>query len=362
MNNQKWFILVPLICLNLHSCQGWEINSSFPIGLMDVKMKHLKKLREGPFNIVHNYDFEEKFDSVKIYQYLEESLNSGLKTLLGLERDAVKSMDSAAIRKCVRAFKDHPALGAWYLSDEPDLRGISPDKCRYICNLIRELDPNHPIIFTIALADSYQAYINIADVMFIDPYPIPLYPPNIVGERVTLIKKYGPDTKIGVIIQAFDLAQLNPNLKFSRAPTLEELSYMAYSAIINGVSATFFFSYHQMSEEFFHTVCYPVAKELSYFSRIFLLPQTYDFFVDTKISPIEYRTVVSEDTYFLLVANPTSDSAKIVVKPSFDVEYRDWKVETLFLPKKVADLKDFQNYLPPFGVQIYRIYNTQIDE
>lgn len=359
MYARKGIILASLVYLNFFFCQGTEKSVPFPIGLMDVKVKHLKKLKGGPFNIVHNYDFEEEFDSVRISEYLEEAMDCSLKVLLGLERNAIENMDAVAIRKNVTIFKDHPALGGWYLSDEPDLRGISPAESKHICNIIRQSDPYHPVLLTIALPDSYEVYANIADLTMIDPYPIPFRPPNVVAENVALAKGYAANARVGAILQAFNPNRFNPSLISSRAPTLEELRYMAYAAIINGACAVFFFSYHQMTEEFFHTVCRPVAEELSHYSEIFSDPRIGDVVLDSHVATVEYTTVMTDNTYFLLASNPNSNSVKLKVKSVQGVAPERWGVDKLIFPDKTVGIRNFEDHLPPFGVQIYRIYSSE---
>jgi endo-1,4-beta-mannosidase len=55
------------------------------------------------------------------------------------------------LRTVVSRFKDHPAIGLWNLGNEPDLFAVPPDAAagkawtRRMVQLIRELDPIHPI-------------------------------------------------------------------------------------------------------------------------------------------------------------------------------------------------------------------------
>ncbi len=49
------------------------------------------------------------------------------------------------LRREVEMFRDHPALLAWYIADEPDAQDLPADSLRAVYRLIKELDPYHPV-------------------------------------------------------------------------------------------------------------------------------------------------------------------------------------------------------------------------
>ncbi len=78
---------------------------------------------------------------------------------------------------------DHPALLAWYIADEPNGYRIEPDSLLKIYNLVRELDPWHPvtIVFMAPFLSSRQ-YADALDIVMADPYPVPDSPISMVGD------------------------------------------------------------------------------------------------------------------------------------------------------------------------------------
>ncbi|MFQ6097036.1 MAG: carbohydrate binding domain-containing protein, partial [Armatimonadota bacterium] len=78
---------------------------------------------------------------------LQDCLKAGilkLPDLTGLLRAHVP--ESVADR--IRAVKNHPAVGAWYVCDEPDHAqwNVAPDEVRYATDALHKEDPNHPTV------------------------------------------------------------------------------------------------------------------------------------------------------------------------------------------------------------------------
>lgn len=132
---------------------------------------------------------------------------------------------------------------------------------------------------------------------------------------------------------------------------------MAYSAVINGASAVFFFSYHEMDEEYLKSVCVPVAEELNRFSELFLSQDTNAFVVDSPGALIEYRAVLAGNVHYLLVSNPNTDPVRFDIRPMLGEKSHGWAAERSISPGGVALASTgLEDYLPPSGVQIYRMY------
>ena len=58
----------------------------------------------------------------------------------------------------------------YYLSDEPECRGVSPMYLKYLYDFIKELDPYHPVYI---ISRSPVTYINCCDMMAPHPYNLP---------------------------------------------------------------------------------------------------------------------------------------------------------------------------------------------
>jgi hypothetical protein len=78
--------------------------------------------------------------------------------------------------RCIESLKNHPALLAWYVCDEPDHGSwtVPPDELELARRVLRAADPNHPtcaVIMPWAESNLY-AYADCLDILMADPYPI----------------------------------------------------------------------------------------------------------------------------------------------------------------------------------------------
>jgi len=138
----------------------------------------------------------------------------------------------------INAFKDHPALLAWYIADEPTGNNIPPDSLVKIYKLIKEIDPWHPvsIVFMAPFLSSVR-YVDAMDIVMADPYPVPDLPVTIVGNvAAQLAKEFEGLKPVWIVPQAFGGGEI-----WRREPTLQEIRSMTYQAIINGARGIQYF-------------------------------------------------------------------------------------------------------------------------
>src|SRR5438128_500355 len=115
-------------------------------------------------------------------RYLDAAARYGLHCLPFLREFASVSSDAdeAKLRQMIKRFKDHPGLGAWKGTDEPEWgkHPIAPLVRAY--QVIKEEDPNHPVVIIHAprgTVESLKKYNGTADILGADIYPIS-YPPG----------------------------------------------------------------------------------------------------------------------------------------------------------------------------------------
>jgi hypothetical protein len=138
----------------------------------------------------------------------------------------------------INAFKDHPALLAWYIADEPNGNGILPDSLVKIYKMIKEIDPWHPVsvVFMAPFLSSVR-YADAMDIVMADPYPIPELPVSMVGNVTSqLTKEFEGRKPVWIVPQAFGGGEI-----WRREPTLQEVRSMTYQAIINGARGIQYF-------------------------------------------------------------------------------------------------------------------------
>src|SRR5690606_20581139 len=98
----------------------------FPMAMYAVPASeaNFSQMRDMGINYVHLYGLtavpvnQQSFD--KIQQYLDLAQKHGLKVMFDLNGSRLVPDGLEEMRSVVRRFKDHPAVGFWYLYDEPD--------------------------------------------------------------------------------------------------------------------------------------------------------------------------------------------------------------------------------------------------
>lgn len=160
-----------------------------------------------------------------------------------MEPSLKKTQDIAAY---VALLKDHPALLGYYIADEPDGQGTDPAWIKDTYDLLKVLDPYHPVTLVLNCMEnpvySIGDYVDFAEVIMADPYPIGLR--NMVGcdtcegsvtDVATRADTYMADLNglkpLWMIPQAFGGEQ-----HWDRQPNARELRAMTYFAVIGGAT------------------------------------------------------------------------------------------------------------------------------
>jgi hypothetical protein len=189
-------------------------------------------------------------------QYLDAAERYGMHCMPFLREDANLTSDAreAQLRKILNRFKDHPGLGAWKGEDEPEWGKVPLPGLGQARQVIRELDPNHPVVIIHAprgTVESLRPYNAIGDILGADIYPIS-YPPGIhslltnrslslVGDHTRIMMETaGGKLPVWMVLQISWSGVLQPG-KTLRFPTFAEERFMTYEAIINGARGLIFF-------------------------------------------------------------------------------------------------------------------------
>jgi hypothetical protein len=140
--------------------------------------------------------------------------------------------------KEIKTFMDHPALLAWYISDEPTGNKVEPETLEEIYKVVKETDPWHPVsIVFMAPFLSAKKYENAVDIVMADPYPIPDLPASMVGEVTgKLEKEFHGEKPVWIVPQAFGGGEL-----WGREPSIQEIRSMTYQSLINGATGIQYF-------------------------------------------------------------------------------------------------------------------------
>jgi hypothetical protein len=144
-------------------------------------------------------------------------------------------------------FRDHPALLAWYLNDELPL--LMRDRLEARQRRIHQLDPNHPTWSVINELSDLPGYLNTADVLGTDPYPVPDSPVTLAAEWTeTSNDVSGGLRPVWMVPQAFDKSNYRKSPQ-ARAPTLGEELVMTYLCLIHGAQGLMYYSYNDLERD-----------------------------------------------------------------------------------------------------------------
>lgn len=157
------------------------------------------------------------------------------------------------LRQVVNRFKNHPGLLLWKNIDEPQWGGHPPEPMIRAYNLIKQLDPNHPVGLTQAprgTIEQLRPYNAAADILLLDIYPIG-YPPgrhslkpnkeiSMVGDYTKFIKEVAGDKPVWIVLQIAWSGVVKPG-KTLRFPTFAQERFMTYQALINGARGLIYF-------------------------------------------------------------------------------------------------------------------------
>ncbi|ORY35572.1 hypothetical protein BCR39DRAFT_510866 [Naematelia encephala] len=113
-------------------------------------------------------------DDMAIQAYFEHAERKKIGVMYDMRHSFT---DLGLVRQQVEDHRHHPSLLIWYTTDEPDgpsLPLTSPSSAR---DLIRKLDPYHPVSLVLNCADyHFASYASGADILLADPYPVALNP------------------------------------------------------------------------------------------------------------------------------------------------------------------------------------------
>ncbi len=162
-------------------------------------------------------------------------------------RDSIKSEDDERpfIASKVEAFRDHPALLAWYLNDEAPLSQL--DRLVLHKQWLEELDPNHPTWSVLYQVNEIGGYFDSCHAIGTDPYPIPNKPAAMAGEwtRKT-VEAMHHARPVWMVPQVFNWAaykETEEDKAQQRQPTIDEIRSMTWQCIAEGANGLIFYSW-----------------------------------------------------------------------------------------------------------------------
>ncbi|MCX7016748.1 MAG: hypothetical protein NTW86_30020 [Candidatus Sumerlaeota bacterium] len=176
-----------------------------------------------------------------------------LRELVRLDQPGRRKQLAAFIKR----FRGHPAVLFWKSADEPEWGKVPVKALREAYELIRELDPDHPVWIAHAprgTLETLRPYNDACDVLAIDIYPVSEPPGkhslevnkglSMVGDLTRrVVNLAGGRKMVFMILQACwsgVMPSHNPKNRLM-FPTFRQERYMMYQAIICGADSLSFF-------------------------------------------------------------------------------------------------------------------------
>ncbi len=220
----------------------------FPAGFYGVPdSDEARPIPQAGYNVALTY----MTDVESCRKWLDRCRQLGLLGIVSVPNPFVAAFDEAALRRAIRAVKEHPALLAYYLFDEPypSTPGATPAELKRAYDVVADEDPYHPIGVCLNVPDFTDDYIDCYDVVLPDPYPLVkrVQPLTLVSDNLAETRRALAGTKpIWVVPQAFgsDVVEGIGDPEQYRTPTPDQERCMTYLALTQGVQGVVYYCYH----------------------------------------------------------------------------------------------------------------------
>jgi len=141
--------------------------------------------------------------------------------------------------------KDHDGLLSWYITDEPEGHGNTPDDIKKLREQLHQADPNHPGGLCHFLFDAFEKYKDGCDYVMSDNYPVTAnrdVPLKNVGIHIAEAHRaHGGNFPVWAFIQIFGGPDADGG-KWAQ-PEPEEVRCMTFIALQQRATAINYFSY-----------------------------------------------------------------------------------------------------------------------
>jgi hypothetical protein len=284
------------------------------------------------------------------FNLLSVSGGGGVNSLLnGLGREEKRKR----LVEEIKTFMDHPALLAWYISDEPNGYRIPPDSLEEIYNIVKSTDPWHPVsmVFMAPFLDS-RKYAGALDIVMADPYPVPNYPVSMVGNVAKQLKSEFTGKKaVWMVLQSFGGGEW-----WEREPTLQEIRSMTWQSVVNGATGIQYFvrqglNYFPKSLATWNE-CGRMAMEIAELTP-WLLSDEETMKVESSSENILASSRIHDGQLMIMVVN------KVNAPGALELRIRginSGKARVIFENRTVTISRgEIRDFLPPYGSQVYMI-------
>lgn len=287
----------------------------FPIGLYHVSIDRYKLLAQHGFNAVQGVGTS---DPDHVLRMLEAAREAGLMVDQALYPGGVVRENLERYKEIIRLRKEHPNLLNWKVIDEPDLRGENmrfevPEAYREY----KKIDPDHPILLTIADKSQYGFWARFCDILQVDPYPLPNQPLTMVSDYVAAAKRVlEPWQNLTAVLQAGWIPGPSPD-RPANQPTKAQARSMVYLSLINGAKGIFWYSLSDPGWDLTLTPLWKDFKEINaetaWLGEIVMNGEPIEGMSHT-IGEVQYAGWRYQDRVYILATNAGKSQGRISIE------------------------------------------------
>jgi hypothetical protein len=290
-----------------------------------------------------------------------------------------KDMDT--LHKYIAHFKRSPALGFWYLSDEPAIHGVKASELEQFYKFIKKETPKMPTANSHAWAKNWTKYGKVQNILMFDYYPVyaAAFPKGKLKSWTNFEEAAFKNAKkdhnlVMPIIQIFNWKTFakknqkkyhNYSVKDLRYPNSAELRYMIFSSIALGARGIALFSYARgpmVDPKWGSQVLAPVLKEAKNFAgQVGNLHKQKIYSV--KDQNILFAFWSNNKSKFIILANTTPDERNKVrlninTKIGNLKGFKPWGQSSKSINVSLSGKQLIINKIKPWGIIILKQENT----
>jgi hypothetical protein len=358
----------------------------------------LRELRAAGVNFMRSGAFMGDWDDAQFARevtYLDAAAERGMYCATYLRELSVIGPESPPeheqrLREVIHRFKDHPGLGVWKGSDEPEWGKKPVETLVRTREIVEEIDGNHPIWIVQAprgTEQSLRKYDPTYHITGVDIYPVS-YPPgvhsllpnediSVVGDHVKIMMRVAEGKPVWATLQIAWSGVLPSRGRTIRFPTFAQQRYMTYQAIACGARGLVYFGGHieQVMNDrdrelgwnwtFWERVLRPVLEEINEDSPLHPALLAPDSDLPIRAPGLEYVVREVGDEIFIIATRRRCETKEITFtglpegisegEVLFEEPRRVQVRRQLRNPEKPeTETGVFSDWFGPFDVHVYR--------
>ncbi|MDD6309356.1 MAG: carbohydrate binding domain-containing protein [Clostridia bacterium] len=289
----------------------------YPIFGYHVATSQYSSCSEAGVNVVQTWLYNSNPEQIK--KSLDRIASNRLYALVALYVGGHAAGHSSNIentKTIVNLVKDHPAVFAYAIQDEPFLHSTSTEDLRNSYKIIRDIDDVHPVYMVDRYPDTYHVGGKYTDILCIDPYPGNSFDPHTyVADAVnTASALFGSIKPIYVILQAYQYR--------GYWPTENEFRNMQQQAFLEGAKGIGYYAF----DESYNGSLLPQNERWSTLKNFYQKEALYNFaggtiIEETNLESYRYRLTQQNEKYLITILNKDRTDKTVTIHTSLSSAY-----------------------------------------